>query len=72
MSIAAVTKRADIIRSPHDFVRPPLRSDMSKVSIRFFNEREVRAVCDDGAAKWWFWAVDVVAALSESANARNY
>ena len=45
---------------------------MSKVAIRFFNDREVRAVWDDGAAKWWFAAVDVVAALSGSANARNY
>ena len=41
---------------------------MSKISIRFFNDREVRAVWDDGAAKWWFAAVDVVAALSGSAN----
>ena len=45
---------------------------MSKVSIRFFNDREVRAVWDDGAAKWWFGAVDVVAALSGSANPGNY
>ena len=45
---------------------------MSKISIRFFNDREVRAVWDDGAAKWWFGAVDVAGALSGSANARNY
>ena len=38
----------------------------------FFNDREVRAVWDDGAAKWWFAAVDVVAALSGSANPGNY
>ncbi len=72
MSIAAVTKRADIFRSLHEFVGRHLRSDMSKISIRFFNDREVRAVWDDGAAKWWFGAVDVVAVLSGSANARNY
>ena len=45
---------------------------MSKISIRFFNDREVRAVWDDGAAKWWFGAVDIVAALSGSANPGNY
>lgn len=45
---------------------------MSKISIRFFNDREVRAVWDAGAAKWWFAAVDVVAVLSGSANPGNY
>ena len=45
---------------------------MKKVSIRFFNDREIRAVWDDAAAKWWFCAVDVVAALSGSANPSNY
>jgi len=43
-----------------------------KVSIRFFNDREVRAVWDDAAGKWWFCAVDVVAALSGSDNPGNY
>ena len=45
---------------------------MQKVSIQFYNDREVRAVWDDSAAKWWFCAVDVVAALSGSANPSNY
>ena len=72
MSIAAVTKRADIFRSLHEFVGCHLRSDMSKISIRFFNDREVRAVWDDVAVKWWFGAVDMVAALSGSANSGNY
>ena len=36
---------------------------MQKVSIRFFNDREVRAVWDDAESKWWFCAVDVVAAV---------
>ena len=45
---------------------------IKKVSIRFFNDREIRAVWDDAAAKWWFCAVDVVAALSGSANPSNY
>ena len=31
---------------------------MSKKSIRFFNDREVRAVWDDANNKWWFSAPD--------------
>ncbi len=34
---------------------------MSKKSIRFFNDREVRAVWDDENNGWWFSATDVVA-----------
>ncbi|MDR2672309.1 MAG: Fic family protein [Coriobacteriales bacterium] len=45
---------------------------MSKVSIRFFDDQEVRAVWDDETSKWWFSVVDVVAVLSQSAGARNY
>lgn len=45
---------------------------VKKVSIRFFNDREIRAVWDDAGAKWWFCAVDVVATLSGSANPSNY
>ena len=33
-----------------------------KKSIRFFNDRQVRAVWDDENAKWWFSAIDVVSA----------
>ncbi len=43
-----------------------------KVSIRFFNDKEVRAAWDDVTSKWWFCIVDVVAALGESVDARNY
>jgi len=43
-----------------------------KVSIRFFDDREVRAVWDDEGSKWWFSVIDVVGALSESADSRNY
>jgi len=45
---------------------------MSKISIRFFDNKEVRAVWDEENAKWWFSVVDIVAILSESADARNY
>ena len=43
-----------------------------KISIRFFNDREVRAVWDDGATKWWFCVVDVVGALDVSIDPGNY
>ena len=33
-----------------------------KISIRFFDDAPVRSVWDDASAKWWFCAVDVVAA----------
>lgn len=46
-----------------------------KVSIRFFNDREVRAAWDDAAAKWYFSVLDVVGALnneSDYVKTRNY
>lgn len=48
---------------------------MSKVSIRFFQEKKVRAIWDDVEAKWWFNVVDIVAVLNEQSNytkASNY
>lgn len=48
---------------------------MSKISIRFFNDREVRAVWDDENSKWWFNVIDVIAILNEQDNYsknRNY
>lgn len=38
---------------------------MSKKSIRFFNDREVRAVWDDENNCWWFSAIDVVRAIND-------
>lgn len=43
-----------------------------KTSIRFYNDHEVRAVWDEERAKWWFTAVDVVGAITESPNPRKY
>jgi len=40
-------------------------SEPLKISIRFFNDREVRAVWDETDAKWWFSVLDVVAVLNE-------
>ncbi len=39
-------------------------SDKSKISIRFFDDREVRAVWDEENAKWWFSVLDMVAVLN--------
>jgi cell filamentation protein len=45
---------------------------MSKISIRFFDDREVRAVWDDDNSKWWFSVVDIVGVLSYSKDPRKY
>ena len=47
----------------------------SKISIRFFDDREVRAVWDEQNAKWWFTVLDIVAVLTDQddyAKTRNY
>ena len=36
---------------------------MSKVSIRFFDDKEVRAIWDDRQAKWWFSVLDIIGVL---------
>ena len=41
---------------------------MSKISIRFFEDREVRAIWDDKNAKWWFSVLDIVAVLTDQAD----
>jgi len=46
--------------------------DDIKVSIRFYDNIPVRSVWDDTAAKWWLCAVDVVAAIADTANPRMY
>jgi len=46
-----------------------------KISIRFFDDQEVRAVWDDEHAKWWFSVVDIVGVLNEERDytkVRNY
>lgn len=46
-----------------------------KISIRFFNDRELRAVWDDDNSKWWFSVLDIVAVLNEEPDyrkTRNY
>lgn len=43
-----------------------------KVSIRFFNDKEVRAAWDYDSNCWLFSVIDVIAVLTESRNPRNY
>lgn len=46
-----------------------------KISIRFFNDHEVRAVWDEQHAKWWFSVLDIVSVLNEEPDynkTRNY
>lgn len=38
---------------------------MSKISIRFFNDREVRAIWDETESKWWFSALDIIGVLND-------
>ena len=46
-----------------------------KISIRFFEDREVRAIWDDEYAKWWFSVLDIVGVLNRQddyTKNRNY
>ena len=43
-----------------------------KIPLRFFNDREIRAVWDEAGNQWWFAVVDIVAAVSESSSPQNY
>ena len=38
---------------------------MSKPSIRFFDDREERAVWDSERAKWWFSVLDIIGVLND-------
>jgi cell filamentation protein len=47
----------------------------TKISIRFFDDREVRAVWDELNTKWWFSVLDIVALLTDQddyTKTRNY
>lgn len=48
---------------------------IQKISIRFFDDREVRAVWDETNSKWWFSVLDIVGVLNaqdDYAKNRNY
>ena len=44
----------------------------TKQSIRFYKDREVRAIWNDEQNKWFFSIVDIVAAVTESPRPRVY
>ena len=47
----------------------------NKISIRFLNDQEVRAVWDEKNSKWWFSVLDIVGVLNEQSEYeknRNY
>lgn len=52
-----------------------MTGEQTKKSIRFFNDREVRAVWDDDRNCWWFSAIDIVRAINDEddyVKASNY
>ena len=52
-----------------------MNKESNKISIRFFNDREVRAVWDEENSKWWFSVLDIVGILNEESDynkIRNY
>ena len=44
----------------------------NKISIRFFDDKEVRAIWDEQHSKWQFSVIDIIGILSQSADVRNY
>ncbi|MBK7811756.1 MAG: Fic family protein [Saprospiraceae bacterium] len=52
-----------------------MKKEQLKISIRFFDDREVRAIWDDEHSKWWFSVLDVVGILNDESDyikAGNY
>ena len=50
-------------------------NEQQKISIRFFDDREVRALWDEQNVKWWFSVLDIIAVLTDQndyAKTRNY
>ena len=50
-------------------------NDPQKISIRFFDDREVRALWDEPGARWMFSVLDIVAVLTDQndyTKTRNY
>ena len=44
----------------------------SSNEIQLFDNRQIRALWDENAEKWWFSVVDIIAVLTESENPRHY
>jgi cell filamentation protein len=50
-------------------------NEQQRISIRFFDDREVRAIWDEQNARWWFSVVDVIGILNQESDytkVRNY
>ena len=65
-------KESNISAKKLSIVNSPLSI---KISIRFFDDREVRALWDEQNAKWWFSVLDIVALLTNQndyTKTRNY
>jgi len=63
-------KMADIIKRNNYKI-----NKHQKISIRFFDDREVRALWDEQNAKWWFSVLDIIAVLNNQNDynkTRNY
>lgn len=43
-----------------------------KISIRFYDNKEVRAIWDEVNSKWWFSVVDIIAVITDSPRPRVY
>ena len=37
---------------------------MTKISIRFYNDHEVRVLWDEDNSKWWFSVLDIIGAIN--------
>ena len=67
-----IKKESNISAKKLSIVNSPLSI---KISIRFFDDREVRALWDEQNAKWWFSVLDIVALLTNQndyTKTRNY
>lgn len=49
-----------------------MEKEKNKISIRFYNDKEVRAVWNEERNEWFFAIVDIVAAITGSAAPRKY
>lgn len=53
----------------------PNKNINNKISIRFFDDKEVRAIWDDENNKWWFSVLDIIGVLTDQDDynkTRNY
>jgi cell filamentation protein len=71
---ALIDENNDMLLKLIPFQRRP-STMANKISIRFFDDREVRAVWDNEHSKWWFSVLDIIGVLrneSDYQKIRNY